>query len=190
MAGVGNDQFSIVTQPIATFDAGVRIDLPVAVRALSVRAEEAGREQLEAIVLRPLTLASGATAHEIASRAVRYGDLNAFFLDERSYPEPAGFWVAGKSRTEVVIAADQPRASIALTIRNGGAANSVALESGSFRAELRLGPGEERHVEIPLAAPQTSLRVQIRSSSGFRPADVDGSNHDTRLLGAFVRIAD
>jgi hypothetical protein len=188
MAGVGNDQFSIVMQPIAAFDAGVRVDLPVAVRSLSVHAEEAGRDQLDAIVLRPIALAAGPVSREIARRAVRYGESNAFFLDDGSYPEPGGFWVAGGGETEVVLMPDHPDTALALTIRNGPASNTVTVESAGKPTTMPLAPGEERRVDIPASAAEGSSRIRIRSASGFRPAGVDRSSRDTRLLGVFVRV--
>jgi len=189
MAGVGNDQFAIVTQPLARFDAGVRIDLPVTVSVLSVRAEEAGRDQLDAIVLRPIALAPKSSSRAVARRAVRYGESNTFFIDDRSYPEPAGFWVAGRAYTEVVIAPDHANGVVTLIVQNGAAANVLTLESPDWRTTLPLAAGEERRAEIPLAAPGTSLRLRIRSASGFRPADLDHASRDTRTLGAFVRVS-
>jgi hypothetical protein len=188
MAGVGNDQFSIVLQPIAAFDDGVRVDLPVAVRSLSVRAEEAGRDQLDAIVLRPIALAAGPASRAIARRAVRFGGSNAFFLDDGAYPEPGGFWVAGSGETEVVLMPDHPDAALSLTLRNGPAPNTVTVESGGRKASLPLAAGEERRVDVPAFAAEGSSRIRIRSASGFRPSGVDRSSRDTRLLGVFVRV--
>jgi hypothetical protein len=188
MAGVANDQFSILMQPIAAFDAGVRIDLPVAVRMLSVRAEEAGRDQLDAIVLRPIALAAGPASREIARHAVRYGDSNAFFMDDASYPEPAGFWVAGGGETEVVVMPDHPDAALTIEIRNGAAPNTVTVESAGGKTSLPLAAGEDRRVDVPASGAEGSLRIRIRSASGFRPADLDRSSRDTRLLGVFVSV--
>jgi hypothetical protein len=186
MAGVGNDQFSIVTEPIGDFDHGSRITLPVAVRALSIRAEEAGRDQLDAIVLRPVTLAPHAASRDAAWRAVRYGDEDAFFLDGHVYPEPSGFWVMGGRETEVVIAPDQRRETIALFVRNGANANSVTLSSGAWQTSVALGSSAERRVDVPVTSPDGTARVRIRSSASFRPSDTDPTSRDTRLLGAFI----
>jgi hypothetical protein len=187
MAGVGNDQYSIVTEPMTEADAGVRIDLPVDVSALSIRAEEAGRDQLDAIVLRPIAIARQASSHGIARRAVRFGEVNAFFMDDGSYPEPAGFWVAGGRETAVVIAPDRPGSMMTLWLRNGAAANVVTVQSGSWGDELPLRAGEERRVDVPLASRQISARIVIRSAATFRPSEIDPNSRDTRLLGVFVR---
>jgi hypothetical protein len=188
MAGAGNDQFSIVTEPMAEADAGVRVTLPVAVPALAVRAEEAGRDQLDAIVLRPISLTPDPPSRGIARRVVRYDDVNAFFMDDGTYPEPAGFWVAGGRDATLVIAPDRPGAALALWLRNGAGANVVTVESGDWRIQLPLGIEQERRVDLPLAPAQTSVRVRITSAATFRPSEVDRNSRDTRLLGVFVRL--
>src|SRR5262249_44407571 len=139
MAGVGNDQYSIVTRPMTDADAGVTIQLPVDVSALSVRAEEAGRDQLDAIVLRPLSISQQTSSPVSARRAVRYGETNAFFLDDNVYPEPAGFWVVGGREANVAIAPDTPQPLMTLWLRNGPVANGVVVDCGSWRMEMSLG---------------------------------------------------
>jgi len=188
MAGVGNDQFAIVTQPIAAFDAGVRLDLPVDVRAINVRTDEGARDQLEAVTLRPLARAAVQLSGDFARRAVRYGASVVYFLDDRAFPEPAGFWVGGARDTFVALQADQARSAVTLTLKNGAAHNRVLLESGGWRGDVGFGPGEERRVELPLDPRAGNALIRIRSESGFRPTDVDGRSKDTRYLGVFVRI--
>jgi hypothetical protein len=188
MAGVGNDQFAILTQPIAAFDAGVRLDLPVDVRAIAVRTDEGARDQLEAIALRPIARAPVQLSSDVARRAVRYGENVVYFLDERAFPEPSGFWVGGARDTFVALRADQAKGALTLTLRNGAAHNRVLLESGSWRGDVGFGPGEERRVEVPLDPATGTALTRIRSESGFRPTDVDGRSKDTRYLGVFVRI--
>lgn len=187
MAGVGGDQFSIVTRPMAEGDTGVRVDLPVAASSLSVRAEEAGRDQLDAIILRPLSL-ERSTSGEVARHAVRYGASSVFFVDDRSYPEPSGFWVGGGRATTIVIAPDQPGSAVSLWLRNGAATNIVALQSGTWRSDVPLGAAEERRVDVPVAPSQASVHVRIASAATFRPSAVDPNSRDTRLLGVFVTL--
>ena len=186
MIGVGNDQFALVTQPIAAFDQGVRVDVPVGVRALLVRADEGARDQLQSIELRPIARAEPVSP-DVARRAVRYGTAAAFFLDDRAFPEPAGFWVGGARETSLVIRPDQPR-PVAVHLRNGATENVVALESGRWREEFMLKPGEERRVDIPLDPTRGAAPLRIRSAAGFRPSEVDPNSRDTRFLGVFVRL--
>jgi hypothetical protein len=190
MAGVGNDQFAIVTQPIAAFDAGVRVDLPVAVRLLSVRADEGARDQLDSIVVSPVAHPPTMASTDVARRAVRYADGVFFFLDDRAFPEPSGFWAGGARDTSIVIAPDHPRQSQPLTLRNAPVENTVTLKSGAWRVALTLSAGEERRIEVPLDASTGTAVLRIESSSGFRPSERDPNSRDGRFLGVFIRAAE
>ena len=189
MVGVGNDQFAIVTQPIAAFDAGVRITLPVPVRALLVRADEGARDQLQAIELRPAAMLAGGVSGEVARRAVRYDNATAFFLDDRAFPEPSGFWVGGARETAVVVQPDRP-AGVSLMLRNGPRDNAVTLASGNWKDEFAMAAGEERRIDVPIDASSQSSLLRIRSSAGFRPSEADPNSRDNRFLGVFVRTVD
>jgi hypothetical protein len=184
MVGVASDQFAIVMQPVAAFDAGVRIDLPVAVRGLTVRADEAARDQVDEVALRPVALDVAAVAPDAARHAVRYDRAVVYFLDDRAFPEPSGFWVGGERDTHVVLAPDEARGTVALALRNAPVENTVTLEFAGRREELVLKPGEERRLEMPGG---TSL-VRIRSAAGFRPSQGEPSSRDTRLLGVYCRL--
>src|SRR5262249_10880413 len=159
----GSDQFSIVTAPMGSTDAGLRITLPVAVSALSVRAEEAGRDQIDAIALRPVWVTGRSSRGDVARRAVRYGTTNAVFLDVRVSPEPAAFGIVGGSAASVVIAPAPPAVSVPLWLRNGALANTIAVESAGWRTDVALAAGEETRVDIPLAA-SGSAAVRITSA--------------------------
>jgi hypothetical protein len=186
MIGVGNDQFAIATEPIGVYDAGLRVDLPVDVRALLVRADEGARAQLESIELRPLAPPASRLSNDVARRAVRYDGGLAFFFDDRAFPEPSGFWVAGGRETRVAVRADTaPLPS--LLLKNGGAANTVTLESGEWRQQIALASGEERRIDVPTRTPGVAL-VRIRSAGGFRPSEQNPGSRDTRHLGVFVRL--
>src|SRR6185295_13892738 len=147
------------------FDGGVRVDLPVDVRAINIRTDEGARDQLEAITLRPLARVPRPLSSDIARRAVRYGTSVAYFLDDRAFPEPSGFWVGGARDTTFALRADQARAAVTLTLRNGAAHNRVLLQSGGWRGDVGFGPGEERHIELPLDPATGSALVRIQSES-------------------------
>ena len=187
MVGVGNDQFAIVTQPIATFESGVRLDLPINVRALLVRADEGARAQLESVELRPVSRGVARLSRDTARRAVRYNSTVTYFLDDRALPEPSGFWVAGARETRVVVRPDAP-GPVAVILHSGAADNAITLESGRWREEIALKPGEERRIDLPIDASAGAALVRIRSSAGFRPSEVNAGSRDTRFLGVFVRM--
>ena len=124
-----------------------------------------------------------ASAIQKQARAVRYGAAVAYFLDDHAFAEPAGFWVGGGQTTSVVVAPDGPASSVALSIRNGPTANDVAVANYRWRETLRLAPGEERIVKVPMNSARGAALVEVQSATGFRP--VEG---DTRFLGVFVRV--
>ena len=119
---------------------------------------------------------------------MRYDGIVAFFLDDRAFAEPSGFWVGGQRETSVVLAPDERRATLSLDLRNAPVDNTVSLEFAGRREEVVLRPGEERRVELPLDASTGSVLVRIRSTAGFRPSAVDPNSRDTRLLGVYCRV--
>jgi hypothetical protein len=123
----------------------------------------------------------------VARRAVRYGSSVFFFLDDRAYPEPSGFWVGGKRGAAVAVQLDRAAAAVALMLRNLAPPNTISLASGAWHEDLTLAAGEERRIEVPLDAATGSTVLQVHSAGGFRPSEVDPANRDTRLLGVYVR---
>jgi hypothetical protein len=188
MAGVGNDQFAIVTQPIAAFDAGLELHLPAGARMLTVRADESARDELDGVALQLVAIDRAPQTRDAARRAVRYEGGIAFFLDDRSFPEPSGFWVGGRRETRVVLLPDAGRAVVSMVLRNSGADNIVTLDAGGREEDIALTPGEERRVELPLERNRGSALVRIRSSAGVRPSEHDPGSRDSRLLGVYVMM--
>jgi hypothetical protein len=188
MVDAGDDEFAILARPITAFDAGATLDLPVAVRMLTVRGDEGARDQVDAIELRPRARATGPVAAGAARHAARYGHTVVFFMDDRSSPEPTGFWAWGGRDSMVVFAADDRPTIRTVVLRNGAAENAVTIESGGWRQDLQLHPGEERSLDIPLEPSRGIAPTRIRSSTGFRPSEVDPNSRDTRFLGVFVTI--
>ena len=190
MIGIGRDQFAIHTETLEVASRGITVRLPVDVRALIVRGDEDARRTVIGLDVQPvrLVLPEDRLTEEYAKHAVRYADTTTFFLDEHSYPEPEAFWVKGESASEVVIHQDSPHPAETLLIRNGAADNTVLVSTGGWREEMRLGPGEERRVQVPADHARGATLVRISTTAGFRPSDVDPQNRDTRYLGAWIRV--
>ena len=76
-----------------------------------MRGDEDAAATVRALDVRAVSLRSGTAkvSDGIARRAVRYGTTAAFFMDERAFPEPAGFWVGGARETAVVASAGRGR---------------------------------------------------------------------------------
>lgn len=188
MMGIGRDQFSLRSEPLARPVQSFTLDFPVDVRAIVVRGDERARRHVEGLTVEPLSiLAPGRRlTEEYARRAVRYGAGTVYFLDDRSFPEPDAFWVGGARSTAVVLQPDGPRPVATLLVRNAPVDNRVLIEAGGWRDEAQLGPGEEHRVEVPLDATRGATLVRISASAGFRPSEVEAGSRDTRFLGVRV----
>ena len=189
MLGIAQDQFSIWSGPIARGQT-IEIDLPVDVRALIVRGDEDARRFVSSVAVEPVSLATADVrlTDRMAKRAVNYNLATAFFLDEASFPEPDGFWLGGACETNFVLQASRPRPSIPVEVRNAPVPNTLTVSSGQWRETLTLGPGEERHLEIPLVPGRQVTLVTVTSTSGFRPSENDPKSRDERFLGVWVRV--
>jgi len=189
MLGIGRDQFSLTSAPL---DADPpMLSFPVDVRAIIVRGDEQARRTVRAMTIEPISIVRPAErlTPDYARRAARYGRSTVFFLDDRSFPEPEGFWIGGRRRSTVVLQDDKPDArTFTLLLRNAPADNHVVMESGGWREELQLGPGEERQVVVPIDRPRPAALISIATSAGFRPSAVDSKSRDDRFLGVWIRV--
>jgi hypothetical protein len=190
MIGIGQDQFSLWSAPLPPSGTPIDIDLPVNVRALIVRGDEEARRSVAAIAVEPLSLmpASARLTSQVARRAVKYQDAVVYFLDEGCFPEPEAFWVGGARQGTLVVQPAAPGRPVTVLIRNAPVDNTVTLSSGAWREELKVAPGEERHIQIPLAAGRSAALVTVSSAAGFRPSALDPKSRDGRFLGAWVKL--
>ena len=83
---------------------------------------------------------------------------------------------------------DAPQPTVTLLARNAPVDNTVVMQSGSWREEMQLGPGEERRVQVPIDVQRGAVLVTISSSSGFRPSAIDPNSHDDRFLGVWIKV--
>jgi hypothetical protein len=72
-------------------------------------------------------------------------------------------------------------------LRNAPVDNRVTLESGQWREELTLGPGEERLVRVPLGPGQRAGMVTATTTAGFRPSASNPDSRDDRFLGVWIK---
>jgi len=189
MVGIGRDQFSLKSGPLANPAQPIEIDFPVDVRAIVVRGDEQARRTVRAFTIAPLSIlpARSRLAKESARRAVRYGTTSVYFLDDRSFPEPDAFWVGGQRNSRVALQPDSGD-SVTIFIRNAPVDNQVTLESGSWRESMTLGSGEERRVHVPIDPQRGAALLMVTSSSGFRPSAEDPKSRDDRFLGVYVKV--
>lgn len=190
MVGVGRDRFSLQSG-VAAPSEPIILELPVDVRAIIVRGDVEAWKTVRELIVEPLSVvpSSARLTGEFARHAVRYGNATVFFLDERSFPEPEAFWVGGSRQSSIVLRGDEPRTPVLLLLlRNAPVDNSLVIQSGKWRDELHLGPGEVRQIEIPLNAAQGATLVSLTSASGFTPSAVEPGSSDHRFLGVWVKV--
>jgi hypothetical protein len=142
-----------------------------------------------------LTMANDLPIMLDASRArIPYGDPRVllYFMDQNaSPPEPAGMWVSGSGRADIlvrsvgrihhlVVEAESPIRTV-LTVSMGAGPTSIGLE-----------PGKIVHVEVPADGARGlqsyAYLLTAQSSEGFVPHVLDPMSQDYRNLGAQVRF--
>lgn len=189
MVGIGRDQFSLQTTALSVPPQSIDLDFPVNVRAIVVRGDEDARQTVDRIAIEPLAVAANnAWSGETARTAVKYRSAAVFFLDDRSFPEPEGFWIGGARATMFVVRPDQRAQSVSLVVRNGPSANHAVLEAGHERSDLEFAAGEERRIRVPVDPARSASLVRVRVTGGFRPSAEDSASRDTRFLGLYVRV--
>jgi hypothetical protein len=181
-AGAPGDVIVGRGRPMAVIgDAPLDLVLPVAAPSIEVRGA-AGR----AVTLSPVSIPLRQSRRQ-ATSASRYGAATVFFVDNRVYPERDGFWVRGARFANIVIQADAGARDAVLEIRNGPVANRLVVTGAGQPFASDLEPGATVTVPVTVDARGTA-RLQIDSSGGFVPADVEPGNRDRRFLGVYVRV--
>ena len=199
--GIARDEaFILRSIPLADVAAGgsgtIDVDLPVDVRAIELRGDEAAHAAVERVTLHPVRLvpSSERATDRRATRAVGYAGGAVYFLDEGAFVEPNAFWVKGERAASVVLApagggvARRGGRVVPVFVRNAPVENRLTIEAGRWRQEVALRPGEERTIEIPLAPGATAAAVTFASASGFRPSEVVPGSQDTRFLGVWITL--
>ena len=196
MVGVGNDQFAIVTQPIAAFDAGVRIDLPVAVRAhlgprRRRRARAARRHRAASAVGRARVDRRDCRSDaDVARRAVRY-DAPVRLLPRRSRVSGAVGFLGRRIARHDASSSRRTHASASqalIAAQRAGREHRHAARRADWHQELTLAAGRGARASRCRSTGAGHRSLQIASAAGFRPVGCRPRSRDTRFLGVFVRL--
>ena len=164
-----------------------QVTIPVAVAELEIEADAAAGRTIRNVSVRALSVSEpqeGLNDGE-ARRGGRYGPAMLFLMGGDAWVEPGGTWIAGRSNAEFVIVPD-PQSTARLFVRNGPVDNEVTLQSAAWRENLKLRPGEERLVSLPVERRRPATPLNVTAANGFRPADVDSRSDDQRFLGAWI----
>ena len=164
-----------------------KLVLPVAIAALRVHVDGPPGGAAATVSLRARQIFGDREGwpDALVGQAARYGPAVLFHVDGRADFEPDGVWVRGSQYADFVIAPDT-ESPIRLFIRNAPTENHVVLESGSWREELILGPGEERLVSVPTDTTRIATALRVTSVRGISPAAADPQSDDQRELGCFI----
>ena len=137
--------------------------------------------------------------------------MRAYFPDDNVFaPEGGRFWVRGRARSDVILRAPARTndagvveslriAFLDVEVENGGAVNTVSINTGAGRAALSLAPFESGRIRLAMP-PGVPYRpwtypvnytyvVSVTAADGFVPALLTPASADTRLLGALVRFS-
>jgi hypothetical protein len=186
--GIGREHVPIRTATLSPGMPPIDLSFPVDVRALAVYGDAEAEASGVSFAIRPRAVVRPAGAGPgFAQQARRYGRATVYFMDDRSFPEPPGFWVGGGRDSTVVLQPDEPRGRVGVRLRNAPVPNQVALESGGWREILPLSPGEVRALAVPLD-PAGHARLRLTVSGGFRPSEHEAGSNDTRFLGVWLEL--
>ena len=179
-------------RPIASgvADSTMTLRLPVDVPAVLIRGDDEARRNVLGLVVEPVSLVPPVDrlTDDFATAAVQYGETTLFFLDRSSFPEPDAFWVGGGRDSSLVLAPSTPGSTVVLLMRNAPVENRVAIQSGGWREELQMQPGEERRIDVPIDVRRGSSLIRFSVSSGFRPSEIDATSADHRFLGVWIKV--
>jgi hypothetical protein len=122
--------------------------------------------------------------------SARYGSVPVYFHDDRTYPEQDGFWVRGRTTTELTLglAVGAQPPGIRLQLHGGASSTPVDLATPAWSTRVVLTPGKTEDVHVPARDGQALLALSVTPESGFVPAEHGGAASDRRLLGCWITI--
>jgi hypothetical protein len=120
-------------------------------------------------------------------------ELSLFLMDENVYPpEPAGVWVHGQRRGDMVIRTRVPLSALHITL-SSPMPNHVWMSFAGRSTTVDLKPGESVDVLMyssggVYAQGWYSHVLSVEPSSGFVPMNMPGGSEDKRFLGVLLRL--
>ena len=201
VAASGNVTLSIgrISLPLRTWNLAGGLpygagdfDLPVDAGPMLIYGDAQARRTVDAIELQPLQVLPerDRAASGSARRAARYRGTFAYFLDDRSFMEPTGFWIAGGAGSRVVVEPETRRDVLRLFVRNAPIENRLTIETEGRSEVIELKPREERMVDVLRTGDRQATAIAFRVDHGFTPALAEPGSADYRLLGCWIEIRD
>ena len=145
---------------------------------------------VELTMLNDLPIALDASRHRLAYRSDP--ELLLSLLDRNVHRSgELDLWVAGKSRTDVVVRSGQCLSSMAVTLRSP-VANRVTVRFGGDEATTDLKPGVEARVVLAPSGVEVrgwwAYLLSVRTGAGFIPSLRVPGSRDDRFLGAVIAL--
>jgi hypothetical protein len=120
-------------------------------------------------------------------------ELLLFLIDENVYPpEPAGLWVHGDRRGDIVVRTKVPLSALRVTV-SSPIANRASVSFGGRSVTVDLKAGESMDVMMYTAGGVYSEGayghvLSVQASNGFVPVNAGGTSQDRRFLGVLLKL--
>lgn len=119
--------------------------------------------------------------------------LLLYFLDDNAWlPEPAGIWVRGGARTQIIVRTDQPLSRLSLRLRSN-VRNRVRVDAGRELMDVGLEPGVPATLVVGAGVVESrgafACVLSVAPATGAVPALNEPGSRDARLLGVQVQLS-
>jgi hypothetical protein len=123
-----------------------------------------------------------------------YGDpqMLLYLVDENAFnPEPAGVWIAGRARADVVVRSEAV-GDVQVRLVSP-VANDVVIDAGRANVRVHLEPDVPASVRVPAKWVQArfgsaACLLSVTTSEGFVPRLSDPASSDSRFLGVLLNF--
>jgi len=118
--------------------------------------------------------------------------LLLYFLDRNAYtPEPAGIWVSGSGRADILVRSEQPLAKIVVSAQSR-VRTVFNVSAGGVEITVTIAPGKPVRLDVPAEGVRAfnsyAYLLSARSSDAFVPHLLDPGSNDWRNLGVQVQL--
>ena len=115
-----------------------------------------------------------------------------YFLDEHAYPpDPAGIWIAGDGRADIVMRSVDPLDHLHVTVTSP-IHTTFTMSGGAGSRTATLAPGVGAALDVPVSGVRGlnsyAYLLSVRSSDAFTPHLRDPASTDFRNLGALMQF--
>jgi hypothetical protein len=168
----------------------VPFSLPVDAGFVGFRGSVGVERSIQSITITPVEIVDAGlrTSTPPVLAASHYEGAIVLFHDDKTYPEPSGFWTLPGGQTAVTLAMPDTGAPAVLRLHPGPQPNHVSLSTYGWRNDLELMPGTNVSVPLP-GSVRRIVKLAIGTADGFVPSELDPASGDSRRLGAWVEVS-